>query len=76
MEASTVAQAKNNLPKRIHAAEAGNDIQIMRHGKLVAVLVSAKRYQQQFNLGDGVFQSIMRWREEEQFLDLSDAEVD
>jgi prevent-host-death family protein len=76
METSTIAHAKNNLPKLIHEAEAGNDIHIFRHGKLVAVLISAERYQQRFNAGEGVFQAIMQWREQQPFLDLSDAEVD
>ncbi|MFA6014119.1 MAG: type II toxin-antitoxin system Phd/YefM family antitoxin [Gallionellaceae bacterium] len=76
MEISTVAHAKNNLPKLIHAAEAGDDIRIHRHGKLVAVLVSADRYQQQFSPGEGIFQAIMQWREKQPGFDLSDAEVD
>jgi len=76
MEISTIAQAKNHLPKLIHAAEAGDDIRISRHGKLVAVLISAERYQQRFNAGEGVFQAIMQWREQQSGLDLTDAEVD
>ena len=76
MEVSTIAQAKNHLPKLIHAAEAGNDIRISRHGKLVAVLISAERYQQHFNASEGVFQAIMQWREKQSGLDLSDSEID
>lgn len=76
MEVSTIAHAKNNLPKLIHAAEAGDDIRILRHGKLVAVLVSAERYQQRFNPGIGVFQAIMQWRGNQPYLNLDDAEVD
>ena len=76
MEVSTIAQAKNHLPKLIHAAEAGDDIRISRHGKLVAVLISAERYQQHFNASEGLFQAIMQWREKQSGLDLIDAEVD
>ncbi|MDD4930272.1 MAG: type II toxin-antitoxin system Phd/YefM family antitoxin [Gallionella sp.] len=76
MKISTIAQAKNHLPKLIHAAEAGDDIRISRHGKLVAVLISAERYQQRFNAGKGVFQAIMQWREKQPGLELSDDEVD
>jgi len=76
MEVSTIAHAKNNLPKLIHVAEAGEDIRILRHGKLVAVLISAERYQQRFHAGEGVFQAIMQWRENQAHLDLSDQEVD
>jgi len=76
MKISTIAQAKNHLPKLIHAAEAGDDIRISRHGKLVAVMVSAERYEQRFNKGEGVFQAIMQWRGNQPGFDLTDAEVD
>ncbi len=76
MDVRTIAHAKNNLPKLIHAAEAGDDIRISRHGKLVAVMISAERYQQHFNAGTGIFQAIMQWREKQSELDLTDAEVD
>lgn len=76
MKISSIAQAKNHLPKLIHAAEAGDDIRISRHGKLVAVMVSAERYEQRFNTGEGVFQAIMQWRENQPGFDLTDAEVD
>ena len=76
MDIRTIAQAKNHLPKLIHAAEAGDDIRISRHGKLVAVMISAERYQQHFNSGAGVFQAIMQWREKQPGLELTDTEVD
>ncbi|MFY9261337.1 MAG: type II toxin-antitoxin system prevent-host-death family antitoxin [Gallionella sp.] len=76
MEISTIAQAKNHLPKLIHAAEAGDDIGISRHGKLVALLISAERYQQRFATNAGVFQAMQQWREKFDSVDLSDAEVD
>lgn len=76
MEISTIAHAKNHLPKLIHAAEAGDDIRISRHGKLVAVLISAQRYEQRFATEAGVFQAIEEWRAHYPCVDLSDAEVD
>jgi prevent-host-death family protein len=76
MDLSTIAHAKNHLPKLIHAAEAGDDIRISRHGKLVAVMISAERYQQHFNTGANVFQAIMQWRENHPDLDLTDEEID
>jgi prevent-host-death family protein len=75
MEISTIAQAKNHLPKLIHAAETGDDIRISRHGKLVAVLISAERYQQHFMAGEGLFAAIMQWRENQTEFDLSDTEI-
>ncbi len=76
MDVSTITHAKNHLPKLIHAAEAGDDIRISRHGKLIAVIISAERYQQHFNMGTNIFQSIMQWREKQSSLDLTDAEID
>ena len=37
--------AKNNLPKIIHSVEDGSAVQLTRHGKPVAVLVSFAHYQ-------------------------------
>ena len=76
MDTLTIADAKNNLPKLIHAAEAGDDIHISRHGKPVAVLVSEERYRQLFQSGKGVFAAIQDWREQNELVDLSDAEID
>lgn len=76
MEISTIAQAKNQLPKLIHSAEAGEDIPISRHGKVVAILVSAERYQQYFQSGAGVFNAMMKWRESQTDLKLTDVEVE
>lgn len=76
MTALTIADAKNNLPKLIHAAETGDDIHISRHGKPVAVLVSEERYQQLFQSGKGVFAAIQTWRTQQNPVDLSDEEID
>lgn len=76
MSALTIADAKNNLPKLIHAAEAGDDIHISRHGKPVAVLVSEERYQQLFQSGKDVFAAIQTWHEQHEAVDISDEEVD
>lgn len=75
MELTTIAEAKNNLPRLIHAAEAGDDIHISRFGKPVAVLISEERYQQLFNMGKTVFQAMLQWREQYGDLDLTDEEV-
>lgn len=75
MEISSIAEAKNKLPQLIYAVERGEDIHLTRHGKPVAVLISEERYQQLFQAGKGVFQAIIRWREQYQALDLTDEEV-
>jgi len=76
MDTSTIADAKNNLPKLIHAAESGEDIHISRHGKPVAVLISEERYQQLSKPENAVFMAIMKWRDEQELADLSNEEVD
>lgn len=63
MEAA-ISTLKNHLPEIVHQAESGEDIQITRHGKPVAVMVSLNRYQQAFGEKKGIYQAIMRWREE------------
>jgi len=40
-----ISIAKNNLPKIIHSVEDGSAVQLTRHGKPVAVLVSFVQYQ-------------------------------
>ena len=75
MEITTIADAKNNLPKLIYSAEAGDYIHISRHGRPVAVLISEERYQQLLDTGKGVFPAIMQWRERYGGIDLSDEEV-
>lgn len=77
MEVTTIAEAKNNLPRLIHTVESGGeDIHITRFGKPVAVLISEERYQQLFNTGKTVFQAIMQWREQYGGVELTDAEID
>jgi prevent-host-death family protein len=75
METTTIADAKNNLPKLIHATEAGADIHLTRHGRPVAVLISEERYQQMFGSGKAVFDEMIRWRALHGGIDLSDEEV-
>lgn len=76
MDTTTIADAKNKLPKLIHAAEAGEDIHISRHGKPVAVLISEERYKQLCQPSDGVFKAIIAWRDQFEPVDLTDKEVD
>jgi prevent-host-death family protein len=75
MKTTTLADAKNNLPKLIHAAQAGDDIHLTRHGRPVAVLISEDRYQQLLGAGKSVFHEIMKWREDHGSVELTDEEV-
>jgi len=40
----SISKAKDNLPAIIHAVEEGSTVQLTRHGKAVAVLLSLERY--------------------------------
>lgn len=41
-----IVEAKDQLPRLIREAEAGNPVMVTRHGKPAAVLLSAVRYKQ------------------------------
>ena len=61
MEAA-ISKLKDHLPEIVHQVESGEDIQITRHGKPVAVMVSLDRYKQAFGGKKGIAQTISRWR--------------
>lgn len=63
MSEATISHLKNHLPEIVHNVEKGEDIQITRHGKPVAVIVSLERYKHAFGSGKGIFSSYLRWRE-------------
>jgi prevent-host-death family protein len=75
MESTTIAEAKNNLPKLIHATEGGHTIHLTRHGRPVAVLISEERYRQLVGTGKAVFGEMIRWREKHGGIELTDEEV-
>lgn len=62
MKISTIAEAKNNLSQLIHQLESGEAIQLTRHGKPVAVLLSETNYQQLTNQDSRLYQAIQQWR--------------
>jgi prevent-host-death family protein len=62
MAEATISHLKNHLPEIVHDAEKGQDIQITRHGKPVAVIVSLERYNQAFGFGKGIFNAYLHWR--------------
>ena len=40
----SIAEARNDLPALIHEVERGDPVKITRHGKAVAVILSAEEY--------------------------------
>ena len=63
MPEATISHLKNHLPEIVHDVENGRDIQITRHGKPVAVIVSLERYNHAFSAGKGIFSAYQRWRD-------------
>jgi prevent-host-death family protein len=76
MDSTTIADAKNNLPKLIHAAQAGEDIHLTRHGQPVAVIISEERYQQMLGQGKSVFHEMLKWRNQHGGIALTDGEIE
>ena len=64
MTEATISYLKQHLSKVVHRAEQGEDIQITRHGKPVAVIVSQEKYHRAFASGNGIFSSYLTWREQ------------
>ena len=57
----SIAQAKNDLPALVHEAE-DHPVMIERRGKPVAVLLSAKAYEQLTGSGGDLWSAIRRFR--------------
>ncbi|MDQ5767053.1 type II toxin-antitoxin system Phd/YefM family antitoxin [Thiothrix subterranea] len=64
MSEAAISTLKNHLPEWVHLAESGQDIQITRHGKPVAVMISLAKYQRAFVGGTSIVSAFSRWREQ------------
>lgn len=62
MKTSTIAEAKNNLSQLIHQLESDDAIQLTRHGKPVAVMLSEAHYQKLTHKDNNLYQAIQQWR--------------
>lgn len=76
----SISEAKNNLPRLIHEAEAGKRVQLTRRGKGVAVLLSRSEYEALTSArqypGRSVWDGIREWRARYGGVDFDDEEVD
>ncbi len=63
MTTAAISHLKNHLPEIVHEVENGEDIQITRHGKPVAVIVSLEKYNTIFKSEKGIFSAYLRWRQ-------------
>ncbi len=62
MTEATISHLKNHLSEIVRDVENGQDIQVTRHGKPVAVMVSLERYGSSFSSGKGIFNAYQLWR--------------
>ncbi len=60
----SIAEAKNGLPQLVRKVEAGDDVQLTRRGKPVAVVVSTRRYQELKTDRPSFWESYQRFRQE------------
>jgi prevent-host-death family protein len=71
----SVAAAKNQLPAVLHEVESGAAIEITRHGKAIAVLLSVGEYRRLHNGKPDLWEAYQAWRARSGGLDDSDVEA-
>ena len=74
MRQVSVGEAKNKLPYFLHLAEKGEQIQITRHGKMVALLNGAEQ-NEILSKKKRFIDSVKTWREKNAEWLLSDSEA-
>ena len=61
----SIAEAKNHLPRLVHRAESGTAVELTRHGRPVAVIVSRGEYDRltsrRPSFGDALASFLQRW---------------
>lgn len=70
----SVAEAKNQLPALIHEAESGEPIEITRHGRAVAVVLSFPEYLRLSDARPDLWTAYESWRRRRSLL--TDDDVD
>lgn len=75
-EQYTIAEAKNRLPSIVHEVEKGVPVELTRHGRPVAVLLSINQYNRLSRKKEGYWQALKSFRRviEEKDTLLSDAD--
>jgi prevent-host-death family protein len=65
MKVSSIAEAKNNLSHLIHELDAEEAIQLTRHGKPVAVMMSEAHYKKLSSPTSSLNTAILNWRDQQ-----------
>ncbi len=71
----SVADAKNHLPAILHEAERGSPVEITRHGKPVAVILSMDEYRRLDGRRPDLVEALRDWRASAGITDEEIAEV-
>jgi prevent-host-death family protein len=71
----SIAEARDHLPALVRSAEEGHPVELMRRGKLVAVLVSSQEYEKLRNGRPDLWAAIQKFRSEHDLSDLRVEEV-
>ena len=74
MKQVSVGEAKNKLPYFLHLVEKGEQVQITRHGKMVAILNGAEQ-NEIVSKKKRFLDSVKKWREKNADWLLSDSEA-
>jgi prevent-host-death family protein len=64
MTQASIAEAKNNFPRLVQQAEAGEQVSITRRGRPVAVLLSTQAYERLIAPKPALSEFLHAWREE------------
>lgn len=65
MKVSTIVNAKNNLSHLIHELDTEEMVQLTRHGKPVAVMMSEAHYKKLISPTQSLNTAILNWREQQ-----------
>lgn len=71
----SIAEARNQLPAVVHEVERGDPVEITRHGKPVAVVLSYADYARLRSPKPDLWEAYQRWRAESEGI-LTDEDVD
>ena len=72
----SIAEAKNRLPAIIHDVEKGPCVELTRHGKPVAVLLSIQEYEELSRKYTGFWNAVSEFRRkaEDEAIEISDTD--
>ena len=60
---TTISEARQRLPSLVQSVERGDSVELTRHGKPVAVLISVREYQQLQASRPGLWDAITAFRD-------------